>query len=793
MKEYFTGCRMYVMEWLVIFLLAPFVTTAAAIEVSFKPPKDIAGGGVSGLSGMDAGDIDNDGLIDVVAIEGGKHAGGRKTFAWFKAPTDTQGTWQRFDVNPSAPLRSFLGAVKLADMDRDGDLDLIVSSDNHSGGRKEASVFVFINPKPNGQTSNIWNWHKANGSSLPYHHINDMEIEDMDGDGKLDIVVRSLQPNQIHIFFQNSISSYTKKSINTDINQSEGLAVGHIDDDRLPDIAYTGYWLQSPSRPRTQSYTKRPIDPSYKNVNQNTKEAMGDIDGDGKLDVVIAPAEAFRKGGDHDLAWYRNPGGNYDSPWKKTVIKAKTNNHHTIKLGDMDNDNDLDVVVGVPWDSQRVQIYYNNGSGSFSNAQTVYSSKGLYSGVVADLGNDGDLDIIGQDTYSNKSKPWVYESLLVDRGGDLKPSGSTKKRAAPFKQDPKEYVADWTFEYETVWPDLGDTTNDIAVADIDGDGRLDIITDKYLYCFKNPGRKGQLWKWIPISGDAGENWWLGHWTGDFDGDGDQDVVSGHCADTNLYWFENIEGDGTMWARHRLPVSGDKWKDHIRSHDFNGDGFDDLIVQKYHGEGVYYLESPRTSQSPWRYWRIGYGRAGVCLCDIDRDGDPDVCVENTWFENPGDPKTENWTRHVINDSTVGVKVAAGDVNGDGRIDLFHCSEEGKGIWYFLGPEDPTRQPWTKFTLDADRTHNHTCQLADFDRDGDLDFLTAQMHQSDEDRVTIFENTDGTGRNWTEHIIGRTGSHNAMIADIDGDGWLDVVGKNWSQTNPIQIWYNTLSGR
>jgi hypothetical protein len=80
------------MEWLAIFLLALFVSTAAAFEVSFKPPKDIAGGVVLGLSSMDAGDIDNDGLIDVVAIEGGKHAGGRKTFAWFKAPANTQGT-----------------------------------------------------------------------------------------------------------------------------------------------------------------------------------------------------------------------------------------------------------------------------------------------------------------------------------------------------------------------------------------------------------------------------------------------------------------------------------------------------------------------------------------------------------------------------------------------------------------------------------------------------------------------------------------------------------------------------
>ena len=412
--------------------------TRAGLEVSFKQPKDIAGGGVLGISSMDAGDIDNDGLVDIAVIEGGKHAGGRKTLAWFKSPVETQGDWQRFEVNQSAPLRPFLGSAKLADMDSDGDLDLIVSSDNHSRAEKEADVFVFINPKPNGQAGDHWDWHKANSSLLPCHHINDMEIADMDGDGKLDIIVRSLQPNQIHVFFQNDISSYTRKSIDTDISQSEGLAVGHIDDDGILDITYTGYWLQSPSNPRTQNYTKRPIDPNYKNINQNTKECIGDIDGDGKLDVVIAPCEAYRNGGDHDLAWYRNPGNNYDSPWKKTVIEAKTNNHQTAKLGDMDNDNDLDVVVGVPWGSQMVRIYYNNGSGSFSNNQTVCSGKGLYSGVLADLGNDGDLDIIGQDTYAKESKPWIYESLLVDANMGLKPSAYPNKQAIPFKPDPNE-------------------------------------------------------------------------------------------------------------------------------------------------------------------------------------------------------------------------------------------------------------------------------------------------------------------------------------------------------------------
>ncbi len=394
-----------------ILLFVILLSPQLCAEVPFESPYDISNGEVSGISSLDAGDIDNDQLVDVVAIEGGKHAGGRKTFAWFKAPENLYQKWPRYDINPSAPLRSFLGSAKLADMDGDRDLDLIVSSDNHSGNKMQADVFVFINPKPADKPSDRWKWYKANDNVLPLHHINDMEIADMDDDGKLDIIVRSLEPNQIHIFFQNSISAYTHKSIDTGISQSEGLAVGQIDKDEFPDITFTGYWLQSPANPRTQNYSKKPIDTHYKEINQNTKEAIGDIDGDGNSDVVIAPAESYRQGGNHDIIWYMNPGSDYDSAWQKTVIQTNVNDHHTVKLGDVDNDGDLDLVVGVPWKKKQVQIYYNNGTGSFGQPHTIHSGKGLYSGILADLGNDGDMDIIGQDTYSNKSKPWIYENL----------------------------------------------------------------------------------------------------------------------------------------------------------------------------------------------------------------------------------------------------------------------------------------------------------------------------------------------------------------------------------------------
>jgi hypothetical protein len=396
----------------------PIASRRAALvdgPISFAKAKDVSAGAISGVSALDARDLDGDGLVDIGVFEGGKHAGGRVTFAWFRSPAKpSSGGWTRHDLTLPSPSRPFIGAARFGDVDGDGDYDLVVSMDNHSGGTKSAYLHWLENPRPGAAATTAWTVRKIAGP-LAVHHINDMELGDLDGDGKLDVVVRALDPNQLQIYFQDSKSSWTQKVIDSKPfgPTGEGFALGQIDGAGQLDISICGHWLRAPTKPRTGSYTSFTIDAQYKTINANVKEAIGDIDGDGRADVLISPAEGYRNGANHDLAWYKGPTNPSSSTsWKKTVLRSNFNGGHTARLVDIDGDNDLDVVSGVAWSSwgqtRSITIYYNLGGGTFGNAQTVVTGKGLYSGVVRDLGADGDLDIIGQDYYSSASKPYIY-------------------------------------------------------------------------------------------------------------------------------------------------------------------------------------------------------------------------------------------------------------------------------------------------------------------------------------------------------------------------------------------------
>lgn len=373
-------------------------------NIPFAPAIDVSSGTVSGVTQSAIGDLDADGLPDVGVFEGGLHAGGRRTFAWFEAPNGA-----RREFNPGQQPGPFVGAAAFADIDRDGRLDVVVSSDLHSGGARVGSMYWYRNP--GGDATATWPRHTIAQDLSDTEHINDIAIADMDRDGKLDVVIRHLGATlKVRIFFQDTLDSWTVRTL--PVRAREGMSVADLDRDGRLDIVLNGFWWAAPADPRTGSFSEHSIDSAFHTLpeaglNNSVKIGIGDIDRDGRDDVLFSVAE----GAPVQLAWYRCPLDPRTQPWTKTVIEDNFTNGHQAELGDMDGDGDLDLVNGLSFGSAGVFVYRNGGNGSSWTKQTLTTGLGMYSGVIGDIGADGDLDIVGGDTYADAGRPRLYENL----------------------------------------------------------------------------------------------------------------------------------------------------------------------------------------------------------------------------------------------------------------------------------------------------------------------------------------------------------------------------------------------
>lgn len=373
----------------------------------FSAPLDISDGSVHGISSMDVADFNHDGLMDVAVMEGGAHSQGRGTLAWFEQKADRR--WIRHELSDTKMFDDFIGSARCGDINNDGNTDLVLTNDGHTSG--PINVYIFKNP---GKKKASGHWPYQIVSAIDGFHANDMRLADIDANGKLDIIIRHKNPEAVEVIFQLEKDEWQTVTA-WEGQAGEGLAVGDLNGDFLPDISLTGHWLKTPKNPILEKFERFDIEANYKLVNKATKEEIGDINGDSRPDVVLSPAEHFPKygGDDYDLAWYECP-ENPESvnEWKKHVIRSKVNKAHCCKLADFDNDGDLDLLSAIDWDDLEIRIYFNE-KGTFENSILVVFGKGVYSGAVADMDKDGDIDIIGEDKYSNDSRPWFYENLTV--------------------------------------------------------------------------------------------------------------------------------------------------------------------------------------------------------------------------------------------------------------------------------------------------------------------------------------------------------------------------------------------
>jgi FG-GAP-like repeat len=354
-----------------------------------------------------------------------------------------------------------------------------------------------------------------------------------------------------------------------------------------------------------------------------------------------------------------------------------------------------------------------------------------------------------------------------------------------------------------------------ALVDINGDGRLDVVLGgSGLYWYRAPAPGNLAGPWVKHK-IAGGDFYEDVAIADVNGDGVPDLIA---SDNNqLAWFENPRGHGgdpatDPWPMHVIRRHGGAHV--IRAADIDGDSKIDIVISSSAVLGAKSAILFQNSPDSWTEVDFGHLGEGVALLDIGSGlGRVDIAGGDgnkiVWFENPrksgGNARTHVWTEHVAARLPAADKAsfAGGVFSADGRMDLIVAANEDmseSGLYRIVAPPD-RRGSWSVDTIDPSYMAVHKIDVGDMNRDGHLDFVVAEQEQAhnsgpcfcqnfDNQRLAVFYG-DGNG-NFTQQILATTGGHNQALGDINGDGDLDILNSNhgyYGAPNPLEIWMQT----
>jgi hypothetical protein len=359
----------------------------------------------------------------------------------------------------------------------------------------------------------------------------------------------------------------------------------------------------------------------------------------------------------------------------------------------------------------------------------------------------------------------------------------------------------------------------IAVGDVNGDGKLDVVA---VGIPSNGNLNSMVGIWlgkgdgtfrpsvIYNTGDEGANSVA---IGDLNGDGKPDLVVGNsygCAtcDTSTLSVLLGNGDGTF----QPPVnysSGGSYVDSVAIADLNGDGIPDLVVANGYqcvgclngGVGVLLGNGDGTFQPAASFDSGGYFAASVVIADLNGDGKPDLAVANgaqchgcgnsevSVFLGNGDgtfqpPASYIWGMYGA------ASIAIADLNGDGKPDLavaiatMNGNSVGEGeVSVLLGNGDGTFQ--TPVSYKSGGHIATSVAIADLNDDGHPDLAVANWCPSGDQfgdcygygKVGVLRgNGDGTFLAPKSYSTGALEGASVAIGDLKGDGQPDLLVAN-----------------
>jgi hypothetical protein len=563
-----------------------------------------------------------------------------------------------------------------------------------------------------------------------------LEHGDMNADGVTDVIIASLSPDSGLVWLPGlgSRSFGPARTIPLDvIGQPTGMQIIELGGNTLPDLFLSGAsgcgYVLDLSGPALSTFTLIQGAPGG--------ATMSDIDLDGDLDIVG-----------------RNFGGSsaiYFDQVAPLVFQQVPDVFNTAFgtvlaiVQDMDQDGDQDVVAVR---NENVAIFLNDTSSGFTPPVYYPHAFSTFNGLTTgDINNDGYPDVIGTGVW-----PTIAQLLNNGSGGFL--------------------------TSQTLLQNVATQENAIQVADVDGDGTMDLVHNSLngpIYWSRGlgGGALDRLRQVVPILHGRAPS------VGDLDMDGDLDILLGRV------WIE--QEPAQVFNRVHDAVVQDWWG--IAAGDINGDGLVDLFNSSSPGSGTpfgYALNNGTGFDAPTILFTLNGTATNVESWDPDADGNTDLLVVGfsgtTVLRNTGQGQFTSTT--LGNGNLSMLYSIPADVTGDGAGDLVVMGNGNSftaslsvlaysASWSFpsiatIGPfQPPVRR----------------VRAADAELDGDIDLLL------EHDGILKWALNNGNGTSWTVQSTGIAvliSDFAYAPGDLDGDGlkdvaWIDPAGNalSWAR--------------
>ena len=341
-------------------------------------------------------DIDKDGVNDFVIA-----GWGEVSMVWFRHVKDG---WKRYLIDSTHKNIAAGGAI--CDIDKDGDIDIL-----QGGGGRSNHVWWWENPYPNYEINVPWNCYTIKEWGQNQHH--DQIFCDFDGDGKEELVLWNQQGKRLLIAEVQENPKVTKNWLfeqiwSWDIEcQYEGLAKADIDMDGKIDIVGGGFWFKHDEGTKFIAHKVDRFGSSRSDV--------GDLINGGRPEIVLSSGD---KVGPLNLYEWN---GNI---WIKRTLIDTVKHGHSLQVADINGDGNMDIFCAEmsSWGrgkgrntSSKTWIFYGDGNGNLKKYELKEAEGiGNHESKLGDLDDDGDIDILQKPFELNipRIDIWINEGTI---------------------------------------------------------------------------------------------------------------------------------------------------------------------------------------------------------------------------------------------------------------------------------------------------------------------------------------------------------------------------------------------